>query len=75
MEVLSEIRKKNCNFAAKLKFMDVWLKDILLESLQMASPSGSEEQIIEFFAKAVMPYVDEVNCDVNGNCIAHEVRY
>ena len=52
--------------------MDVWLKDILLESLQMASPSGSEEQIIEFFAKAVMPYVDEVNCDVNGNCFAHK---
>ena len=72
MEVLSEIQKKKCNFAAKLEFMDVWLKDILLESLQMASPSGSEEQIIEFFAKVVMPYVDEVNCDVNGNCIAHK---
>lgn len=64
--------KKNCNFAVKLKSMDVWLKDILLESLQMASPSGSEEQIIEFFAKAVMPYVDEVNRDANGNCIAHK---
>ncbi len=52
--------------------MDVWLKDILLESLQMASPSGSEEQIIEFFAKVVMPYVDEVIYDVNGNCVAHK---
>ena len=72
MEVFVWNTKKKCNFAAKLEFMDVWLKDILLESLQMASPSGSEEQIIEFFAKVVMPYVDEVNCDVNCNCIAHK---
>ena len=52
--------------------MDAWLKDILLESLQIASPSGSEEQITKLFANAVMPYVDEIVCDVNGNCIAHK---
>lgn len=52
--------------------MDAWLKDILLESLRMASPSGSEEQTTELFAYAVMPYVDEVIYDVNGNCVAHK---
>lgn len=52
--------------------MDAWLKDILLESLRMASPSGSEEQITKLFANAIMTYVDDVVCDVNGNCIAHK---
>lgn len=52
--------------------METWLKDILLKSLKMASPSGSEEQITRLFANIVMPYVDEVFYDVNGNCIAHK---
>jgi endoglucanase len=52
--------------------MDTWLKDILEQSLLMASPSGSEELITELFAKQVSPYVDEVWTDANGNCIAHK---
>lgn len=52
--------------------MDTWLKDILEQSLLMASPSGSEELITGFFANQVCPYVDEVWTDANGNCIAHK---
>lgn len=52
--------------------MDAWLKDILEQSLLMASPSGSEELLTGLFANQVCPYVDEVWTDANGNCIAHK---
>lgn len=52
--------------------MDTELKKILFESLNMAAPSGSEEQVINLFKDNVSPYVDEVYIDANGNCIAHK---
>lgn len=52
--------------------MDTELKKALYESLQLASPSGSEEQVTSLFAKVISPFVDEVYTDVNGNCIAHK---
>lgn len=52
--------------------MDQKVKEALYESLQMASPSGSEEQVTNLFQRMVSPYVDEVYTDVNGNCIAHK---
>ena len=52
--------------------MDTELKIILFESLNMAAPSGSEEQVINLFKDNVSPYVDEVYIDANGNCIAHK---
>lgn len=52
--------------------MDQKIKEALYESLQMASPSGSEEQVTDLFQRVVCPYVDEVYTDVNGNCIAHK---
>lgn len=52
--------------------MDQKIKEALYESLQMASPSGSEEQVTSLFAKVISPFVDEVYTDVNGNCIAHK---
>lgn len=52
--------------------MDQKIKEALYESLQMASPSGSEEQVTKLFAKEIRPFVDEVYTDVNGNCIAHK---
>ena len=52
--------------------MDQKIKEALYESLQMASPSGSEELVTNLFQRMVSPYVDEVYTDVNGNCIAHK---
>lgn len=52
--------------------MDKKIKEALYESLQMASPSGSEEQVTSLFTKVISPFVDEVYTDVNGNCIAHK---
>lgn len=52
--------------------MDQKIKEALYESLQMASPSGSEEQVTSLFSKVISPFVDEVYTDVNGNCIAHK---
>ena len=52
--------------------MDHKIKEALYESLQMASPSGSEEQVSSLFQRMVFPLVDEVYTDVNGNCIAHK---
>lgn len=52
--------------------MESWLKDILHKMLLTASPSGSEEQVTALFAEQIRPFVDEVNTDINGNCIAHK---
>lgn len=52
--------------------MDQKIKEALYESLQMASPSGSEEQVTHLFQHVVSPFADEVYTDVNGNCIAHK---
>lgn len=52
--------------------MDQKIKEALYESLQMASPSGSEECVTALFADTIRPFVDEVYTDVNGNCIAHK---
>ena len=52
--------------------MDQKIKEALYESLQMASPSGSEEQVTSLFTKVISPFVDEVYTDANGNCIAHK---
>lgn len=52
--------------------MDTKLKKTLFESLNMAAPSGSEEQVTNLFKENVSPYVDEVYTDTNGNCIAHK---
>ena len=52
--------------------MDQKIKEALYESLQTASPSGSEEQVTSLFTKVISPFVDEVYTDVNGNCIAHK---
>ena len=52
--------------------MDQKIKEALYESLQMASPSGSEEQVTSLFTKVISPFVDDVYTDVNGNCIAHK---
>ena len=51
--------------------MDMWLLDILTQSLLTPSPSGSEERVTALFAEAIRPYVDEITTDPNGNCIAH----
>ena len=48
------------------------LKDILFRCLETPSPSGNEEQVTNLFASFVAPYVDEVQTDVCGNCIAHK---
>ena len=62
-----------CNFAfQKTTQMESSVKDLLIESLKLSSPSGYEEQVIDLFQKAVSPYIDEVIIDVNGNCIAHK---
>lgn len=52
--------------------MDKTLKEALFQSLSMAAPSGSEEQVTSLFRDFVSPYVDEVTTDANGNCIAHK---
>lgn len=52
--------------------MDKALKKALFQSLSMAAPSGSEEQVTNLFRDFVSPYVDEVTSDANGNCIAHK---
>lgn len=52
--------------------MDKALKEALFQSLNMAAPSGSEEQVTRLFGDFVSPYVDEVTTDANGNCIAHK---
>lgn len=52
--------------------MDKALKEALFQSLSMAAPSGSEEQVTSLFRDFVSPYVDEVTTDANGNCIAHK---
>ena len=40
--------------------MDQKIKEALYESLQMASPSGSEEQVTHLFQHVVSPFADEV---------------
>ncbi len=52
--------------------MDKALKEALFQSLNLAAPSGSEEQVIHLFRDFVSPYVDEVTTDANGNCIARK---
>lgn len=52
--------------------MDSILKEAFIQSLNMAAPSGSEEQVTNLFRNFVSPYVDDVTTDVNGNCIAHK---
>ena len=52
--------------------MVTWLKDILQQSLLIASPSGSEEALTDLYQKVISPFVDEVWTDANGNCIAHK---
>lgn len=52
--------------------MDKALKEALFQSLSMAAPSGSEEQVTSLFRDFVSPYVDKVTIDANGNCIAHK---
>jgi endoglucanase len=52
--------------------MDQKIKEALYESLQLASPSGSEELVTDLFLHMMSQFVDEVYTDVNGNCIAHK---
>ena len=48
------------------------LKNQLKSLLLASSPSGYEDQAVDLFRSFVSPYVDSVDVDAYGNCIAHK---
>ena len=48
------------------------LKNQLKSLLLASSPSGYEDQVVDLFRSFVSPYVDSVDVDAYGNCIAHK---
>lgn len=54
------------------KIMDNSLVEFLFKSLDTSSPSGDENAVTSLFCDFVSSFVDDVQTDVLGNCIAHK---
>lgn len=55
-----------------LQIMNNSLIDFLFKSLDTPSPSGDENEVISLFSGFVSPFVNDIQTDVLGNCIAHK---